>query len=139
MPPAPPTFSKSTGWTKSSESRDAKIRPKTSPALPAANGYTIVTGRLGQFCALDCAIVVTIACDGDNHSDGQHDPSQTGTPPPPRWNTRIATLWRLGPPANPTIKRTGRVDRLAHVRHGKRPAVRQRPLPDAEIVGGEVS
>src|SRR5262249_41921348 len=61
MPPAPPTFSKSTGWPKSSESRDAKIRPKTSPALPAANGYTIVTGRVGQLCALDWAIVVTRA------------------------------------------------------------------------------
>ena len=51
MPPAPLTFSKIIGWPKSSDSRDAKMRPKISPALPGANGCTMVTDRVGQFCA----------------------------------------------------------------------------------------
>ena len=49
MPPAPPTFSKSTGWPKSSESRDAKIRPKTSPAP----GRPALRSGLGNRCD-DC-------------------------------------------------------------------------------------
>ena len=59
MPPAPPTFSKTTVWPKSSERRDAKMRPMASAALPAANGYTMVTGRIGQSCAVAGVIAPT--------------------------------------------------------------------------------
>src|SRR5262249_7360310 len=61
MPPAPPTFSKTTVWPKSSERRDANRRPRTSAALPAANGYTMVTGRVGQSCAVAGVIAPTSA------------------------------------------------------------------------------
>jgi hypothetical protein len=139
MPPAPPTFSKSTGWPKSSESRDAKIRPKTSPALPAANGYTIVTGRLGQFCALDCAIVVTIAVTATiilmvsmiPHRQ-VHRLLHDGTRASLRCDD--SGLWQIRPSSAPAA-----LDRLAHVCHEKRPGAQRRPLPDTEIVGGEVS
>ena len=40
-----------TCWSRSSERRGARIRPTVSLELPAANGTTMVIGRLGQFCA----------------------------------------------------------------------------------------
>src|SRR6266568_6969384 len=52
MPPAPPTFSTITCWPKTSERRGARTRPRASAPPPAANGTTMVTGRVGQFCAL---------------------------------------------------------------------------------------
>src|ERR1700733_11528671 len=51
MPPAPPTFSMITCWSRSSERRAPRIRPTVSEALPAANGMTMVTGRVGQSSA----------------------------------------------------------------------------------------
>src|SRR4051794_38698714 len=51
MPPAPPTFSTMTVTPRSSERRGARMRPTRSPPPPAANGTTIVTGRVGQSCA----------------------------------------------------------------------------------------
>ena len=52
MPPAPPTFSMMTCWPSTSESRAPRMRATVSEALPAANGTTMVTGRVGQFCAV---------------------------------------------------------------------------------------
>jgi hypothetical protein len=51
MPPAPPTFSMITCWPRTSESRRPTMRPSTSVPPPAANGTTMVSGRLGQLCA----------------------------------------------------------------------------------------
>src|SRR3954468_12403008 len=56
MPPAPPTFSTITVQPSNSESRGARIRPIRSPPPPAANGTTIVTGRVGYSCAAAGAI-----------------------------------------------------------------------------------
>src|SRR5215469_11143815 len=52
MPPAPPAFSTMTCWPKTSARRAARMRPMTSAPPPAANGTTIVSGRLGQPCAV---------------------------------------------------------------------------------------
>jgi len=51
MPAAAPTFSTITCWPKLWLSCGAKMRPMTSNAPPAANGTTMVTGRVGQSCA----------------------------------------------------------------------------------------
>src|ERR1700730_11239776 len=51
MPPPPPTFSIVTGWPSNSESDGARIRPRRSAPPPAANGTTMVSGRLGHSCA----------------------------------------------------------------------------------------
>src|SRR5215468_10106021 len=40
---------------------------------------------------------------------------------------------------NQPLSAPGALDRIAPAQHAIRPAVRQRPRPDAEIVGGEVS
>src|SRR3989441_9083069 len=41
-----------TGWPHISESFCPKVRPRMSVALPAVNGTTILTGLVGQLCAL---------------------------------------------------------------------------------------
>jgi hypothetical protein len=51
MPPPPPTFSMTTCCPSASEIPTAKTRPAVSDELPAAKGTTMVTGRVGQFCA----------------------------------------------------------------------------------------
>ena len=51
MPAAAPTFSTITCWPKLMLRCGAKTRARTSNAPPAANGTTIVTGRVGQSCA----------------------------------------------------------------------------------------
>src|SRR5262245_39881980 len=51
MLPAPGTFSTITGWPTSSDSRAAMMRAEVSTGPPAANGTTMVTGRVGQSCA----------------------------------------------------------------------------------------
>src|SRR5712691_2809518 len=51
IPPAPPTFSMTTCWPRTSDSRRPMMRPNTSVPPPAANGTTIVTGRVGQLWA----------------------------------------------------------------------------------------
>ena len=51
MPPPPPTFSMITCWPSASERPTARTRPAVSDELPAANGTTMVTGRVGQLCA----------------------------------------------------------------------------------------
>src|SRR5690348_12064452 len=51
MPPAPPTFSITICWPRISAARAASVRPSTSTAPPAANGTTMVIGRLGKSCA----------------------------------------------------------------------------------------
>src|SRR5262245_66577038 len=51
MPPAPPTFSMTTGWPSTSASRLETMRASTSVPPPGGNGTTIVTGRAGQACA----------------------------------------------------------------------------------------
>src|SRR5436190_13735090 len=61
MPPAPPALSTMTCCPRSSERRGARIRARTSPELPAADGTTMVTGRAGQTCALALPIAVSKA------------------------------------------------------------------------------
>jgi hypothetical protein len=56
-------FSTITCWPKLSLSRGVKIRPMTSNAPPAANGTTIVTGRVGQSCAAADAVAATAGLD----------------------------------------------------------------------------
>jgi len=51
MPAAAPTFSTITCWPKPWLRYGANTRPTTSNAPPAANGTTMVTGRVGQSCA----------------------------------------------------------------------------------------
>src|SRR5712691_9359698 len=43
------------------------------------------------------------------------------------------------PAGKPTIRAPAATDRLARSQSASRPAARQRPRPDAEIAGGEVS
>src|SRR5438034_3489241 len=52
MPPAPPTFSTITGLPRCSAMRGARIRPRISLDAPAANGTTMVSGRVGQSWAV---------------------------------------------------------------------------------------
>src|SRR5262249_2832054 len=141
MPPAPPTFSKSTGWPKSSESRDAKIRPKTSPALPAANGYTIVTSRVGHRCALDWAIVVTRAMTATiilmvsmiPLSPDRYTASSTM-----EHAHRYAATTRASGKSDHQAHRPRRIDlRLCDTRDRWQRG--SAPLPDADIGSGEVS
>ncbi len=47
MPPPPLMFSITTGWPSASPSAGASMRPSTSIGPPAANGTTMVTGRVG--------------------------------------------------------------------------------------------
>src|ERR1700674_5364015 len=51
MPPAPPTFSTITCCCKASLKADCRIRATASIGPPAANGTTIVSGRIGQVSA----------------------------------------------------------------------------------------
>src|SRR6185295_2721547 len=51
MPPPPPTFSMITCCPSASDRPTARTRPAVSDELPAAKGTTMVTGRVGQFCA----------------------------------------------------------------------------------------
>src|SRR5215831_5943200 len=51
MPAAAPTFSTITCWPKPWLRCGVKTRATTSNAPPAANGTTMVTGRVGQSCA----------------------------------------------------------------------------------------
>ncbi len=51
MPPAPPTFSTSTGWPSSTRKPSATIRAITSLDPPAAKGTINVIGRVGQSSA----------------------------------------------------------------------------------------
>src|SRR5438046_612261 len=59
MPPAPPIFSTITCWRRISDRRALKIRATMSVEPPAAYGTTMVTGRVGQFCAAAVAAVAT--------------------------------------------------------------------------------
>src|SRR5438105_3166206 len=52
MPPAPPTFSTITGLPRCSAMRGARMRPRISLDAPAANGTTMVSGRVGQSWAV---------------------------------------------------------------------------------------
>src|SRR5215470_9292059 len=51
LPPAPPTFSTSTGWPIRGASFSASRREITSVVPPAANGTTMRTGWSGHACA----------------------------------------------------------------------------------------
>src|SRR5262249_23305231 len=51
MPAAAPTFSTITCWPKLWLRCGVKTRAVASNAPPAANGTTMVTGRVGQSCA----------------------------------------------------------------------------------------
>src|ERR1019366_467609 len=73
MPPAPPSFSMITRWPKISPSRAARIRPMMSPAPPAANGITMVTGRSGQFCAAAGALAAASIAKPASVRIGAHD------------------------------------------------------------------
>jgi hypothetical protein len=47
LPPAPPTFSITTGWPSSVRMRSARIRPTTSVEPPGGNGTISVIDRDG--------------------------------------------------------------------------------------------
>src|ERR1044071_1399198 len=59
MPPPPGTLSTITCLPIASPRYCARIRPSTSTGPPAANGTTMVTGRVGHSCA--CTTVVAIS------------------------------------------------------------------------------
>jgi len=52
MPPPPGTFSMMIGWPSVSPSVGCRMRASESIGPPAANGTTMVIGRLGQSSAL---------------------------------------------------------------------------------------
>ena len=52
MPPPPGTFSMMICWPSVSPSAGCRMRASVSIGPPAANGTTMVIGRLGQSCAL---------------------------------------------------------------------------------------
>src|SRR5689334_4426360 len=54
LPPAPPTFSITTGWPSFSRIRSAMMRAAASVDPPGGNGTIRVSGRDGKFCA--CAV-----------------------------------------------------------------------------------
>src|ERR1700751_4749540 len=60
VPPAPPKFSITIVWPRTSPNRAPKMRATVSEALPAANGTIIETDRSGQFCA-GAAVAVSAA------------------------------------------------------------------------------
>ena len=57
MPAAPPTFSMINCCPSTSDMPTARMRAAVSVELPAANGTTTVTGRVGQLCAEAGAVV----------------------------------------------------------------------------------
>ena len=61
MPAAPPTFSMTSCCPSASDMPTARMRAAVSVELPAANGTTTVTGRVGQVCAEAGAVVATAA------------------------------------------------------------------------------
>ena len=75
MPAAPPTFSTITCCPSASDMPTEMIRAAVSLELPAANGTTMVTGRVGQLCA-------DAVANGDQRRDGseraEHDADGIG-------------------------------------------------------------
>src|SRR4029079_9290675 len=65
MPPPPPMFSMNTCCPSASESPMARTRPAVSEELPAANGTTMETGRVGQGCG-DAAVMVEMSARGES-------------------------------------------------------------------------
>src|SRR6188508_3825359 len=51
VPPAPPMFSRMTGWPSAARIGSASTRPSASTAPPAGSATTIVIGRDGKFSA----------------------------------------------------------------------------------------
>src|SRR5436853_6032336 len=51
VPPAPPTFSMTTGWPSDTLMRSATTRARMSEPPPAGNGTIMVTGFDGKLCA----------------------------------------------------------------------------------------
>ena len=63
MPPPPGWFSMTMVWPSASANVGCRMRASASIGPPAANGTTIVSGRLGQSCA--CAFQVSNASMAD--------------------------------------------------------------------------
>ncbi len=63
MPPAPLMFSITTCLPIASLRYGDRMRPSVSTGPPAANGTTMVTGRVGQswFCARDCSAAAKVS------------------------------------------------------------------------------
>src|SRR5215510_2927895 len=61
MPAAPPTFSITNCCPSTSDIPTARMRAAVSVELPAANGTTTVTGRVGQLCAEAAPTVTRVA------------------------------------------------------------------------------
>src|SRR5216684_2665369 len=51
LPPAPVTFSTTTVWPRPLVMRSAMMRAMVSVGPPAENGTTMLSGRVGKFCA----------------------------------------------------------------------------------------
>src|SRR6185437_8544942 len=61
MPPPPGTLSTITCLPMASPRYCARIRPSTSTGPPAANGTTMVTGRVGHSCAWTTDVAISAA------------------------------------------------------------------------------
>src|SRR3954464_5348701 len=61
MPPPPGTLSTITCLPMASPRYCARIRPSTSTGPPAANGTTMVTGRVGHSCACTTDVAISAA------------------------------------------------------------------------------
>jgi hypothetical protein len=59
LPPAPPTFSVTTGWPRLERIRSAMMRAMASVEPPGGNGTTSVICRDGKVCA--CALTTMAA------------------------------------------------------------------------------
>src|SRR6185369_779620 len=59
LPPAPPTFSITTGWPSVSRIRSAMMRAAESVEPPGGNGTIKVSGRDGKVCACAAAAAQT--------------------------------------------------------------------------------
>src|SRR5438270_639866 len=121
MPAAAPTFSTITCWCRISLSRGANTRPITSNAPPAANGTTMVTGRVGHSCAGALAVVAASAAMATTirrASMGILPDARTVAPA----SQRIKAHRHCGglPPCGGPPQRNQRVTRMEAQRHPRR-------------------
>ncbi len=61
LPPAPATFSMTTGWPSTERIGSERMRAIVSDGPPAGNGAMMVTGRAGK----DCAAAVPMLASND--------------------------------------------------------------------------
>src|SRR5262245_20572860 len=121
MPPEPPTFSIMTCWPKSSERPGARMRPTVSAGPPAANGTTMVTGRVGQSCDSAGPLHLRLATSATATIRGSR-PIQSSKP---KWMNRITVARMLHSPRSNPVTQSKNGDVL-RPRAPARPAARDR-------------